>query len=110
MSATLQVINFVNEAADIKNYKNIRLTSANDHVIRMSVMTEAFYWHYHPNTDETFLVIEGILIIDLEESTLELTPGELVTIPAGLKHRTRPGGGRSVNLTFELAELQTIKC
>ena len=28
-------------------------------------MTEPFYWHYHPNSDETFLVIEGIVCIDL---------------------------------------------
>ena len=72
-------------------------------------MTEPYYWHYHPNSDEVFLSVEGILCIDLEEKTVELVPGQLFAIPANTKHRTRPLGSRSVNLTFELAGIETIR-
>jgi mannose-6-phosphate isomerase-like protein (cupin superfamily) len=72
-------------------------------------MTEPFYWHYHPNSDETFLVLEGVLCIDLEDRTVELSPGQLITIPANTMHRTRPKHDRSVNVTFERENIQTVK-
>ena len=52
-------------------------------------------------------MIEGRLCIEFESGSLELEPGQLVTIPRGVRHRTRPIGVRSVNLTFELAEAET---
>jgi len=90
-------------------YANFPLTLVNDHVIKVSIMTEPFYWHMHPNSDESFLVVEGSLFIDLEDSTIELFPGQFFTIPKTIKHRTRPRGERSVNLTFEHQNIETIK-
>lgn len=81
----------------------------NDHVVRISIMTEPFYWHLHPESDEIFLVIEGSLYIDLETHTAELLPGQLFTIPKNVKHRTRPKGERSVNLTFEHNAITTVR-
>jgi mannose-6-phosphate isomerase-like protein (cupin superfamily) len=72
-------------------------------------MTEPFYWLYYPNFDETFLVMEGILCIDLEDHAFELTPGQLFTIPANVAHCTRPKHRRSVNLTFEREGIETVK-
>lgn len=92
------------------NYNNLPLTPVNDHVIRLSVMTEAYFWHYHPNSDETFQVLEGSIYIDLDGRTVDLKPGQLFTIPQNVVHRTRPKGGRSVNITFEKADMKTVKC
>ncbi|MFD0764332.1 cupin domain-containing protein [Mucilaginibacter lutimaris] len=94
-----------NAATDV--YKNIPVAQVNNHVVRMSVMTEAYFWHLHPNSDETFMVIEGSIFIDLEDRTIELFPNQLFTIPKNVIHRTRPNGSRSVNLTFESADLTT---
>jgi len=105
----LTLIDVQKETHGIQAYKNIPLSLINDHIVRLSVMTESFYWHYHPNSDETFLVVEGILCIDLEDRTVELAPGQLFTVPANVRHCTRPREDRSVNLTFELADMQTIK-
>jgi len=91
------------------SYFNQVLTSFNDHVVRVSVMTVPYFWHLHPNSDETFLVIEGSVYIDLEDTTIELLPGQLFTIPRNVKHRTRPKDGRSINLTIESADLTTIR-
>ncbi|RYD88691.1 MAG: cupin domain-containing protein [Sphingobacteriales bacterium] len=98
---------FQNAIAD--SYANHQLAHVNDHVIRISVMTEDFYWHYHPNSDETFIVLEGILLLDLEAETVDLASGQMFTVPANVIHRTRPGGSRSVNLTFEHKDLETIR-
>lgn len=90
-------------------YANFNLAITNDHVIKVSVMTETYYWHYHPNSDETFLVMEGVLLIDLDTETVELQSGQLMTIPKNVVHRTRPKGERSVNLTVEHGQIETVK-
>lgn len=89
-------------------YHNVSLAKINDHEIRMSVMTEQFRWHRHPDSDETFYGIDGELVIEFEEREVVLKPGQFVTVPAGTLHRTRPGGERSVNLTFERVDADTI--
>jgi len=88
-------------------YRNVSLGAVNDHEIRMSVMTEQFRWHRHPDSDETFYGVDGELVIEFEDSEVTLTPGQFITVPAGTVHRTRPGGSRSVNLTFERAGAAT---
>ena len=65
MIPPLTIFDVQQEALEIRNYKNIPVSLVNDHIVRLSVMTEPFYWHYHPNSDETFLVIEGIVATGL---------------------------------------------
>jgi mannose-6-phosphate isomerase-like protein (cupin superfamily) len=104
------IIDLNNQVTNIaESYKNIPLTEVNDHVIRMSIMTEDFYWHYHPNSEETFMVIEGTLLLDVETETIQLTKGQMITVPKNMPHRTRPKNGRSVNLTIELTAMETIR-
>ena len=89
-------------------YRNVSLGEVNDHEVRMSVMTEQFRWHRHPDSDETFYGVDGELIIEFENGELVVRPGQFVTVPAGTLHRTRPAGERSVNLTFERIGAATI--
>ena len=105
----LTKIDILKYAQGVDIYKNIPLTLLNDHVVRLSVMTEPFYWHYHPNSDEVFIAMEGILCIELEDRTVELNVGQLFTVPANVRHCTRPKGSRSVNLIVELSDMETIK-
>jgi mannose-6-phosphate isomerase-like protein (cupin superfamily) len=105
----LTLIDIKQETNGVDLYKNIPLALVNDHNVRLSVMTEPYYWHYHPNSDESFLVMEGVLCIDLEGQTIEVLPGQLFTIPANVAHRTWPKNGRSVNITFELTDIQTVQ-
>jgi mannose-6-phosphate isomerase-like protein (cupin superfamily) len=90
-----------------ETYENVVLSQTNDHVVRISRMTEPYFWHLHPDSDETFLGIEGVLILELEHQRIELKPGQMVTVPKGTKHRTSPAGSYSVNLTFEQAGIET---
>jgi mannose-6-phosphate isomerase-like protein (cupin superfamily) len=89
-------------------YHNVSLARVNDHEIRMSVMTEQFRWHRHPDSDETFLGVDGKLVIEFEDHEVVIGPGEMVTVPAGTLHRTRAHDKRSVNLTFERVDAATI--
>jgi mannose-6-phosphate isomerase-like protein (cupin superfamily) len=88
-------------------YANFVLTEVDDHVVRMSVMTEPFHWHRHPDSDETFLVIEGSVLLRTANESVELAPGQMYTVPAGLEHVMSPVSSRSVNITIERAGMST---
>jgi mannose-6-phosphate isomerase-like protein (cupin superfamily) len=68
---------------------NQTLTSVNDSVVRIGIVEGEFHWHKHDNDDEFFYVVEGQLLIDLEDRTIELNPQQGVTIPKGMMHRPR---------------------
>ncbi|ADV80858.1 cupin domain-containing protein [Terriglobus saanensis] len=101
---SLDAIHLLSESPSDRKYDNHPVATVNDHVVRLATMTEAYHWHCHPDSDETFLALEGGLFIDLDDRTVELQPGSLFTVEKGVRHRTRPIGARSVNLTFERAD------
>jgi len=68
---------------------NFNLTEVNDCIIRLGIFEGEFHWHKHDFEDEFFFVIEGKLLLDLEEETLELTPWQGYTVPKKVSHRTR---------------------
>ena len=45
-----------------------------------------FVWHAHPDTDDFFLVLSGHLTIQLRDRDIELGPGDLYVVPAGVEH------------------------
>lgn len=93
-----------------QGYMNQVLTTANDHDIHISVMDAPYFWHVHPESDETFITMEGVLIIEFDDGPVELRAGQMLTVPAGTRHRTRPRDGRTVNLTVERADATTVRC
>jgi len=96
-----EVIKLSEESPPGAQYDNHAIAKVNDHEVRISTMTEDYYWHCHPDSDESFLALEGGLYIDFDDRTVALLPGQMITVARGVRHRTRPIGGRSVNLTFE---------
>jgi mannose-6-phosphate isomerase-like protein (cupin superfamily) len=95
-------------AAGNPTYYNAVVSKPNDHVVRIARMTEPYAWHRHPDSDETFIGVEGTVLIETPDGVLELTPGSCITIPSNLPHRTRPKAGTSVNLTVEKADMTTV--
>jgi mannose-6-phosphate isomerase-like protein (cupin superfamily) len=68
---------------------NQTLTKVNDSVVRLGIVEGEYHWHKHDNDDEFFFVVEGQLLIDLEDRTIELNPNQGVTITKGVMHRPR---------------------
>jgi mannose-6-phosphate isomerase-like protein (cupin superfamily) len=87
----LELIDVGALAAAHQPWFNTTLTSVNDAVVRLGVVEGEFHWHKHDDQDEFFLVLEGELLIDLEEdrSTVTLGPQQAFTVPRGAVHRTR---------------------
>src|ERR1700690_1925196 len=77
--------------ADACRYKwyNQTLCKVNESVVRMGVIQGEYHWHKHDDDDEFFYVVEGTLLIDLEERTVELAARQGFVVPKGVVHRTR---------------------
>ena len=59
----------------------------NDYQFKLSKVEGDFIWHNHPETDETFLVVEGHLRIDFRDGSVDLGPGEMFVVPKGVEHK-----------------------
>ena len=105
----LQIVDLKAEAAEVTDsYSNVVINRVNDSCLRLAVFDGEYRWHYHPTSDELFIVVDGCLAIDLEDGTeLRLYPWRSVTIPAMTVHRTR-AIGRTVNLCFEELAAETV--
>ncbi|MCW8810863.1 MAG: cupin domain-containing protein [Ignavibacteriaceae bacterium] len=68
---------------------NQTLTEVNGSVVRVGIVEGEYHWHKHENDDEFFFVLEGKLFVDLENKTIELNPGQGVTVSKNVTHRTR---------------------
>ncbi|HEV8071100.1 MAG TPA: cupin domain-containing protein [Planctomycetaceae bacterium] len=68
---------------------NQTLCKVNDSVVRLGVVKGEYHWHKHDEDDEFFYVVDGKLLIDLEDRTVELAPRQGFVVPKGILHRTR---------------------
>jgi mannose-6-phosphate isomerase-like protein (cupin superfamily) len=86
----LEVID-VQALADACEYKwfNQTLCKVNGSVVRVGIIGGEYHWHKHDEDDEFFYVVEGKLLIDLEDRIVELAPGQGFVVPKGVLHRTR---------------------
>jgi len=83
----IDVPTIVRECQD--QWFNQTLTKVNESVVRIGIVQGEYHWHKHDNDDEFFFVLEGQLLIDLEDRTIELNPNQGVTISRGILHRPR---------------------
>lgn len=63
------------------------LAQLNGQDVRIAKLKGEFTWHKHDEEDELFFVLQGNLIIHLENNSLNLKPGEMVVIPKGVLHK-----------------------
>ena len=84
----ISVVNFEEKFSKIQEFHSYKIIAQmNNYQFKLVRMKREFIWHKHPETDETFMVIDGKLQIDLREKTLHLSKGEMVVIPKGVEHK-----------------------
>jgi mannose-6-phosphate isomerase-like protein (cupin superfamily) len=87
---SLKLIDIPAEIAAHEPWFNQTLTTVGESVVRLGILEGDFHWHKHDDEDEFFLVLEGRLLIDIEDAdTVDLAPHQGYTVPRGVVHRTR---------------------
>ena len=76
-------------AAVTDRWYNQTLCRVNDSVVRLGVVQGEYHWHKHDEEDEFFYVVDGRLLIDLQDRTVELAAGQGLVMPKTVVHRTR---------------------
>src|SRR5947207_14088851 len=67
---------------------NQTLCKVNDSVVRRGGVEGAYHWHSRKDLDEFFYVVPGRFLIDLDERTVDLPPGQRFGGTNGLPPRT----------------------
>lgn len=63
------------------------IAEMNDYQFKLVKVQGDFVWHDHPDTDETFIVLEGQLRIDFRDGAVTVGPGEMYVVPKGVEHK-----------------------
>ena len=72
------------------------IAEMNDYQFKIVRLQGDFVWHDHADTDEAFVVIDGILRIDFRDGAVTIGPGEMYVVPKGVDHK--PFAEREVKL------------
>ena len=65
------------------------IAQMNDYQFKLARLQGEFVWHNHADTDETFMVIEGNMVIQFRDGEVRLGPGEMYVVPKGVEHCPR---------------------
>jgi len=88
-----QVVNFSSKLGLIDEHWSPRvIAEMNDYQFKLVKVRGDFVWHDHPDTDETFIVLQGQLRIELRDadgvqSAVDINAGEMYVVPRGVEHK-----------------------
>src|SRR6187399_2369207 len=81
-------INLATKLAQFSEHWSPRvIAEMNDYQFKVVKLQGDFVWHDHPDTDETFIVVEGELRIDFRDGAVDLSAGEMFVVPKGVEHK-----------------------
>ncbi|WP_025806305.1 cupin domain-containing protein [Pseudomonas chlororaphis] len=83
-----QSLNFAYKLSLFDDHWQARvIAEMNDYQFKLVKLQGDFIWHDHPDTDETFIVLEGQLRIDFADGQVMVNQGEMFVVPKGVKHK-----------------------
>jgi mannose-6-phosphate isomerase-like protein (cupin superfamily) len=81
-------INLFDKLATFSEHWSPRtVAQLNGYDVMVVKVKDEFVWHKHDDTDDFFLVLKGLLDIELRDRTVTLGPGEIYIVPKGVEHR-----------------------
>lgn len=83
-------LNLLKESKKISNYFSPKILSeVNDQYVKLAkIKGEDIPWHNHKNEDELFYIIEGSLLMEIEnEPSFTMNSGDLFVVSKGINHR-----------------------
>lgn len=85
----LEKINFFDKFGKlpIGDYAVGLIAKMNDYDFKIVKFKGEFVWHSHPETDETFIIIDGTLVMNFRDRKVAVHAGEMIVIPKGVEHK-----------------------
>lgn len=82
-------INFMEKFSRLpdEDYSVRIIAKMNDYEFKIVKFKGEFIWHSHPDTDETFIILDGKMILQFRDKLVELDKGEMIVIPKGVEHK-----------------------
>ena len=83
-------VNLENSFSTIENYFSPKIIGQvnNEFVKIAKIKGEDIPWHNHEHEDELFLILEGSLLMEIEnESSFTLNTGDMYIVKKGVNHR-----------------------
>ncbi len=84
------IMNIKDQLKDVTNYFSPKIiTEVNDQYVKVAkIKGEDIPWHNHENEDELFYIIEGSLLMEIEnEANRNMTAGDIFVVKKGVSHR-----------------------
>ena len=63
------------------------IAEMNNYQFKVVKVKGEFVWHNHKDTDETFIVIEGEMLIKFRNGEVRLSEGEMFVVKKGVEHK-----------------------
>ena len=84
----MEIININEKLSLFNDYWNPRIIGElNGQHVKLAKLKGEFIWHKHDHEDELFYVLEGTLIIEFRDKTVEINKNECIVVPRGVEHR-----------------------
>jgi mannose-6-phosphate isomerase-like protein (cupin superfamily) len=85
----LSKINFDDKFSKLldEDYSVRIIAKMNDYEFKIVKFKGEFVWHSHPDTDETFIILNGKMLMHLRDEVIEVNAGEMIVIPKGVDHK-----------------------
>ena len=82
-------INFMEKFSKLvdEEYAVRIIARMNNYEFKIVKFKGEFVWHTHADTDETFIILEGDMLMNFRDKVIELNPGEMIVIPKGVEHK-----------------------
>jgi mannose-6-phosphate isomerase-like protein (cupin superfamily) len=82
-------INFMEKFSKLpdEDYSVRIIAKMNDYEFKIVKFKGEFIWHSHSDTDETFIMLDGKLVMHFRDKLVELNSGEMIVIPKGVEHK-----------------------
>ena len=81
-------INLAEKLTKINDHWQPRVVAEmNNYQFKLVKIEGEFVWHDHSDTDEVFIVLDGVLDIEFRDGKVTLESGEMFVVPKGVEHK-----------------------
>ncbi len=63
------------------------IAEMNEYQFKVVRLEGDFVWHSHEDTDEAFIVLDGVLRVDFRDGAVNLGAGEMYVVGRGVEHK-----------------------